>query len=194
MVELKAERGSHTPRQCERYLDLARHHHPQRLVDLIYVTPTMPRKPVAASPSRTRYVHLHWLEVLPLITGTWGDSDVPAERDLAAFLSTYLPSLDQPRRAAAVPPQVAAPRPTPDPTVPTGPVPDDVMALARLVQADRSQRAVPTDVGTPDELERTRLELRDRLMSDETTANVRPWLWRIASNGQPKTEQGRRTG
>ncbi len=44
MVELKAERASHTPGQCERYLDLARHHHPRRSVDLIYVTPTMPRK------------------------------------------------------------------------------------------------------------------------------------------------------
>ncbi len=35
MVELKGERGSHTPGQCERYLDLARHHHLQRSVDLL---------------------------------------------------------------------------------------------------------------------------------------------------------------
>jgi hypothetical protein len=31
-------------------------------------------------------------------------------------------------------------------------------------------------------------------MSDQTTPNVRPWLWRTASLGQPLTEQGRRTG
>jgi hypothetical protein len=68
------------------------------------------------------------------------------------------------------------------------------MALARQVQGDQGQRAVPTDDETPDELEATRLELRDRLMDDDTTPNVRPWLWRTASLGQPLTEQGRRTG
>ncbi len=31
-------------------------------------------------------------------------------------------------------------------------------------------------------------------MDDDTTPNVRPWLWRTASLGQPLTEQGRRTG
>ncbi len=70
----------------------------------------------------------------------------------------------------------------------------DVMTLACLVQGDRRQRAVPTDVATPDELEAHRLELRDRLLSDAKTPNVRPWLWRTASLGQPMTEQGRATG
>lgn len=66
--------------------------------------------------------------------------------------------------------------------------------IARLVQGDQGQRAVPADAATPDELEAQRLELRDRLMSDQTTPNVRPWLWRTASLGQPLTELGWRTG
>lgn len=68
------------------------------------------------------------------------------------------------------------------------------MTVARQVQADRRQRAVPTDAATSDELEVQRLELRDKLKSDETTRNVRPWLWRTASSGQPIAEHGRRTG
>jgi hypothetical protein len=132
--------------------------------------------------------------VLPLIVQTWADSDVPEERDLAEFLSTYLPSLDQARRTPAVPSQVPAPKPAPVPAVPLGAEVDDVMTLARLVQGDRRQRAVPTDAATPGEREAERLELRDRLLSDETAPNVRPWLWRTASLGQPLTEQGRRTG
>lgn len=197
MIELKAERGSHTPGQCERYLDLARHHHPQRSVDLVYVTPTMPRKPIAAVPDRARYAHLLWLEVLPLIVEAWGGSDMPEERELTVFLTSYLPSLDRPRRAATVPPQ--RPEQTPAPAVapalpPRATSSDVAMEVARQVQGDRRQRPVPTDAAAPDELEAERLELRDRLMSDETTPNVRPWLWRTASTGQPMTEQGRSTG
>ncbi len=153
----------------------------------------MPLKTIADVPDRARFSHLLWLEALPLITVTWGNSVVPEERDLAAFLSTYLPALDQPRRAAAVPPQRSAPKPAPDPCVVPGPVPGDVMTIAREVQGDQGQRAVPTDVGTPQWLEAIRLELRDRLVSDDTTSNVRTWLWRAASLGQPLIEQGRCT-
>ena len=68
------------------------------------------------------------------------------------------------------------------------------MMIARMVQGDQGHRPVPTDAATPDELEAQRLELRDKLINDDTTPNVRPWLWRTASSGQPMTEQGRRTG
>ena len=121
---------------------------------------------------------------------------MPSERELTAFLTSYLPSLDQPRRTAAVPPQrpEQLPAPAVAPAVPLQATSDQAMELARQVQGDRRQRAVPTDVVTPDMLEAERLQLRDRLTSDDTTPNVRPWLWRTASTGRPMTEQGRRTG
>jgi hypothetical protein len=185
LVELKAEKGSHRPGQCERYLELARHHHPQRDADIVYVTPTMPRKPVTALGERCRYAHLLWSELVPLITAIWTDG-TDDERALAAFLEEYLPSLDRPRARRAAPEQAA----TEDGSGQLV----DAMDVARLVQVDRRQRGVELSLTTPEALESVRLELRDRCVGDPDVSNVRPWVWRRASSGQPLTELGRETG
>jgi hypothetical protein len=50
LIELKTERRSHRPRQREHYLELGCRHHPDRQVDLLYVTPPMTLSVPAVAP------------------------------------------------------------------------------------------------------------------------------------------------
>ncbi|MDP8929645.1 MAG: hypothetical protein M3O70_13995 [Actinomycetota bacterium] len=80
LIELETEQRSHRPGQVAHYLDLAVHHHPDRNISLLYLTPTMPVPKPHPLPDQARYAHGTWREVAPLIVDTWGDSPVNWER------------------------------------------------------------------------------------------------------------------
>ncbi|MFE9651295.1 hypothetical protein ACFYO0_45940 [Streptomyces sp. NPDC006365] len=208
LIELKAERGSHTPGQCERYLDLARHHYSHHQIDLIYLTPTMPAKDLHALPEGSRYAHLAWPVVLPHIAAAWSRSDHPAERELTALLAEYLPALDQPRNPRMPrPTSVTAtsangtePDPAPTPASDRAPVADRVLRVAVRVQGDRCQRGVDLPAEDLETLDAVRIQVRDLLRPGPVhegtrITHVQPWIWRAAtSTGKPLTNTGRDTG
>ncbi|MFC4465752.1 hypothetical protein ACFPH6_14665 [Streptomyces xiangluensis] len=208
LVELKAERSSHTPGQCERYLDLARHHYPHCQVDLIYLTPSMPAKDLRALPDGSRYAHLAWPVVLPHIVAAWSGSDHPAERALTALLAEYLPALDQPRTQRKPGPTSATvtsatgtePDPAPTPAWDWAPVADSVLHVAARVQGDRCQRGVDVPTENLDALDAVRIQVRDLLRTGPVLEGIRithvqPWIWRAAtSTGKHLTNTGRDTG
>jgi hypothetical protein len=70
LIELKTERRSHRPGQLAHYLDLATHHHPDRAVDLLYLTPTMEAVPPQPLPPGATYAHAVWLGVGDLVAAT----------------------------------------------------------------------------------------------------------------------------
>jgi hypothetical protein len=69
MIELKTERCSHRTDQAATYLALARHHHPKLQVDLTYLTGPGPS--TGLEPEASRYAHVTWGDVLPLIDASW---------------------------------------------------------------------------------------------------------------------------
>ncbi|KQV19271.1 hypothetical protein ASE03_00510 [Kitasatospora sp. Root187] len=209
LIELKAEPGSHSPGQCERYLSLARHHHPGRQVDLLYVTPTMAVKALSGAPEGCHYVHTTWAAVLPHIAEAWAGTEARAESELATFLGDYLPRLDRPRaqRASSSPAdgngREAATSPgsseqVKPPGMPT--VLRTLLETAALVQSDRRQRGVDLLDQDPESLEAVRIQGRDLLRTGPVhdgiaITHVQPWIWRaVTSTGEALTESGRATG
>jgi hypothetical protein len=65
LIELKTERGSHRRYQVPHYLELAAHHHPERTIELLYLTPTMDVAPPTTHPASTTYAHTSWADVAP---------------------------------------------------------------------------------------------------------------------------------
>jgi hypothetical protein len=208
LIELKTERRSHRPGQLAHYLDLATHHHPDRAVDLLYLTPTMEAVAPEPLPRGTTYAHAAWPAVGELIAATWACSDVTWERTVVGRLAWWIEQLE-----------LGAPLPVRDtqPSLPSGPAapstdavrveppaaPSDLDAalhVAAQVQQDGRQRAVEVDVNDPEDLEALRLEVRDHLASGlrvdgEQLTHVRPWIWSAAStDGRPLTRSGQRTG
>jgi hypothetical protein len=202
LIELKTERGSHRPGQCETYLELGRHHYPAKPVDLIYITPTATYGLRADAHELSRYRHLTWPEIAVLIEQVWLSGPNADERELAQFLLAFLGSLDQPREAresSVLPPVVVAPSPPAPVRVPTPPSGDwttEALDSAAAVASDHGQRAVSIEVTDPERLVDARIELGDRLQATGgELSRVRPWIWRQAqSGGKPLTELGERTG
>jgi hypothetical protein len=215
MIELKSERRSHRPGQLAHYLDLAAHHHPDRAVDLLYLTPTMEAVPPQPLPSRATYAHVAWPAVGDLIAATWSGSDVAWERTIANRLAWWIEQVEQaaplPVRDTqpSLPPQAAEAAETASPAVvatgANGPPAESsdlgaALHVAALVQEDGKPRGLETDVDDPEDLEELRLELRDVLsagleVDGEQLTHVRPWIWSAASSGgRPLTTSGERTG
>ena len=119
ITELKSERGSHREAQVPTYVATGRHYYPDLAVDLTYITGPMARY-APPLPDGTRYAHLLWEEVLPLVREAWnGGSD--AERAAVSRLEEVLGALATPWRSwrearLGVPPTEPAP-PAPETTV-----------------------------------------------------------------------------
>lgn len=164
IIELKTEAASHRPDQVPSYFAYGRHHHPGLAVDLTYISPPH-RGEVPPAPTGSRFRHLTWSEVMPLVHRHW-----TAERGATARL---VEALSQALESSA-PWQSWRTERIEDP-VATG------TELARRTTGDGRQRAVDHPFGSLEELEATRMQLRDRFMDDGS--DCRPWVWRAATSG-----------
>lgn len=191
LIELKTERRSHRKGQLAHYGDLAHHHHPDRPIDLLYVTPTMRVSGPVGLPASVTYAHQSWTEVAPLVTDVWTTSDVEWEPVVARQLAQWIEAFEA---GQPLPSREAAPPPEPTDLLKTG------LRLAAETQRDGTQRAVEAADLTPEDLESLRLRLRDELLAGANVngievTHVRPWLWRAeTSGGTALTASGTRTG
>ena len=205
LIELKTERAGHRPAQIPYYLQLADHWHHDVGVDLLYLTPAMPLVSPPVLSTRQRFAHLTWAEVAPLIDSTWAHSDLPAEREIAAYLVDLVNDLETRNSAAPVP---APPEPAvastaaPAALLPNASTEDlaRAAALAAETETDGVQRALESDLADPAGLDALRLELRDHLLTGPTVKGIQvrhvlPWIWRATtSGGRALTELGRESG
>lgn len=200
MIELKTETASHRRGQLSGYLALAEHHHPARRIDLTYLTPPMPHTPPAAQ-ARTRFNHLTWAQVIPLITALWGDGD-DAERHSVELLMAALDSIGtdwstwrtarlQHMPGAELEAPVADTQPTADPF-------EEAMALAHATARDGRQRAFSHTAMDLQELQELRLSLRQAICASPGPSpihHVLPWIWNaMTSGGTALTAGGTETG
>lgn len=191
LIELKTERRSHRKGQLEHYADLARHHHPDRPIDLLYLTPAMEVTGPSALPDGVTYMQISWAAISPLVAETWSGSDVDWERTVADRLAWWIGEVEAGNPLLTR--EAARPEPRSD-------LLNDGLRLAARTQEDGTQRAIESADLAPEELEALRLELRDALLDGPVidgveVSHVRPWLWRAAtSGGTALTEAGRTTG
>lgn len=159
---------------------------PGRVIDLSHLTG--PTAPWSAAPSSlldgSRAAHLHWEQVLEVISDVWGDKAPHAERQLAAFLRRLLDDLTVPWAAARVTMEEALGISAKHLTPPDEPQRGRVLQLAAEVADDHRQRAVDAWADSPEQLD----DLRRRIAAEIADpgigeAHVRPWTWRAATSG-----------
>jgi hypothetical protein len=198
VIELKTERRSHRRGQLEHYLDLCAHHYPKTPVDFLYLTPAME----VVTPrvvDGVRFEHTSWADVGQLIEDVWGSSPIDVERRTADVIGRWIEDIE-----AGTPPP---PKRRPAFDVPEGAVavtsPDaSELALDVAAEVQRTGRQGAVDVwpGSPEDLERLRLEIReaieDGVVRDGVAlTHVRPWLWsRATSGGEALTASGQTYG
>lgn len=149
-------------------------------------------KPAPPVPEGSRYAHLTWDEVTPLVSAVWTDP-LAIRRQLVSALQAVLSDLGTPWstwRAARL--QAAV---TIEPAAPFDPI-AEAGDLARLTVEDRQQRALDFTPASLEDLQRLRLDVQHAIQAtgDPTMSHVRPWLWRWESLGQPLTTAGREAG
>jgi hypothetical protein len=178
MVELKTERASHRRDQLGAYFEFARHHFPALRLDLLYLTPPMPSVEPPVPPG-SRFAHLRWGDVAPLVALVWGDSAESAERRIAQRLLAEVDGLAVSAREwrAGSGPGGAAQA--------GGSAPFDVaLSVAEDVERAGRQRALDVVPGSLEQLLELRLAVRDALRAPDSRApHVRPWLWSASSSG-----------
>lgn len=201
VIELKTEPGSHSPGQCEWYVDLAKHRNPHRQVDLVYLTGPLRASATLQPVSGSRLVHVQWSTVDSIVQRIWAKSGVEWHRDYARLLHRLVSSLDRPWREAAsligVPPPVEDVPGHRDDVVAAEPRGEQTTALdtARAVAADHRQRAVELTADDLEALSARRNEIAAAIdKAGIGDGHVRPWVWRRASTGSPMTRQGELTG
>lgn len=177
IIELKTESSSHRADQVPSYFAFARHHYPDHRIDLTYLSPPHRGSALHAADG-TRFAHLTWNDVLPLVDEGWGKQDGVLGR-IAEALAQALDGGDgtwQAWRTTRL-----------DAPVASG------AALARRTSADGRQRALDHRFGSIEELEQVRVQLRNELVSQGSDS--RPWVWRAAtSGGEALTAIGAETG
>jgi hypothetical protein len=217
LIELKTETASHRDDQLAYYLTLAAAAHPDRRIDLTYLTGPL-SKPAPPLADGQRYRHLTWELVLPLIERTWGDDPRPEVGTYVATVRTIIENLTVLRpseqRAALlgqrldVPLRQAAPRHAPHhpdagPTAiaqiaePGYAIPTHhLLGLARQAAVDGRQRAV--GAASPSQLEDLYEVARDLIATLEPGDPARfvlPWLWRAGrTDGTALTSEGHEFG
>ncbi|MDX1620323.1 MAG: hypothetical protein R3320_04995 [Nitriliruptorales bacterium] len=193
LIELKTERASHRPGQMAHYIDLAVHHHHGQAVDALYLTPTMEVPPPSEIPDGVRYAPISWQDVSPLISETWGGSEVDWERTIAQLVVDWLEDVE-----AGTPPPAKAPRVVTAESVAEAAT--EALSLAAQVEESGDQAALDIWPGSAEELEELRLELRDRLKGGLEVDGMRirhvlPWHWSAGSSGgHAMTQTGREHG
>ena len=178
IIELKTEASSHRKDQLPMYLRLARHHHPTRRIEILYLTSEMHReKSVGAEDDK--FVHLFWSEVSPLIGKIWAQSDEKPERILETALQRELSKLDAPTKTFRD----------------TAKVVRRAIELSLEVQKSGEQCAIEVSASGLDEIIDLRVRIREALQRLEGAENVKPWVWyEKSSGGKPLTELGRDVG
>jgi hypothetical protein len=210
MIELKTLAGSHDPGQLPAFLELAKHHYPNRFIDLTYITPPL-TKPAPELGGRMRYRHLTWKQVRPLLIRVWGRATAGSrDRRLLDAANAVIDSLGQPWLAwrdvrlqtlGLTEPAVGG-GVLREPTTTGGPRPSsgepnaDVESVAAQVAADHQQRAVTVAAGSLQDLYDQSRSIGDSLAQhpDPTLRHVQPWVWQPSSQGHPLTALGRDTG
>ena len=147
LIELKTEAASHRADQIPDYFDFARHHFPEQQVDITYVSPPY-RGATLHAPQGSKFAHVTWDDVLPLVRKNWDRAGAEAGRIVDA-LTQVLEENEGPwgewwqtRTEDAVASGVR---------------------LAARTTADGKQRALDHQFGSLDELEAVRVALRDEL-------------------------------
>lgn len=180
LIELKTEVASHRPRQIPDYFELAAHHHPDRSLDLTYLTPGM-RTPAVEVPEGTRFAHVTWMDVAPIVRDVWRTAVGVAEQVREALLRA-LDSVghewSQWRESRLGDPVALA------------------LEVAALTAGDGDQRALDHEAGSLEGLQQLRLAVRDALREGgEAAPCVQPWLWNAqSSGGRPLTRAGNELG
>jgi len=178
IIELKTETSSHRKDQLPLYLRLAQHHHPSRIIEILYLSPEMHRETSAGSGEHS-FAHLFWSEVSPLIGKIWKQSDQQPERILETALQREFSKLDSPAKGFRD----------------TASVIRQAIEISRDVQESGEQRAIEVNANGLDEIIELRIRIRDALQRLETAKNVQPWVWyQNSSGGRPLTNLGKEVG
>lgn len=201
IIELKTERGSHRDAQVPTYVATGQHYYPDRHVDLTYLTGPMPQFQPEL-PEGTRYAHVTWEQVLPLVDEVWGRS-VPEHQMSCRALRDVIDGLTTPwstwrEERLGLPPAPAEPvaRLSDTPGRGADPV-EKAVELARKTAETHEQGAVDVAAGSLEELREIGRAVRDALSQEEepALAQVVPWLWNVeTSTGTALTESGAEVG
>jgi hypothetical protein len=191
MVELKTEAASHRAAQIPGYFELARHHYPDRAIDLTYLTPPLSTaaRPLAGG---MRFAHVVWADVVSLVATTWS-SGTAWQRDTATVVIDTLASIGTPWtqwRQDRLAGSDELPRSLDD-------LIDEAVTVGRVTAGDGQQRALDYRAATLDELQQLRLTVKEALAGEIAAdgGTARPWLWNTqTSGGAPMTQIGAETG
>jgi len=192
IIELKTESGSHRADQLPMYLDLAHHYFPDALIDMTYLTPPL-NKPAPHCAPWSRFAHVTWQQVQPLVRAAWPEPSDPGQREVVEGLCEAIDLLDlTPTEWRA---HVLGR--TDEPMEAVDPIAVGIGCVAETA-GDRTQRGVELVIESLDDLFELSANLR-RLISelpvDSPLRHVRPWVWRAgASGGAPLTALGAEKG
>lgn len=201
LVELKTLGGSHRPGQLAEYLLRARHHNPEKAIDLLYLTQPMLAASPEPLPERCRYAHISWPEVLEIADGVWGDSDDPREVRCLTLLREHLEA-EGALAEVAVParstsrrrPEAAAPLPEEWQRV----VDRAVVAAGQAAAGEKVAVVVPPDLvrdpAIVNRLEQVKLDLEARIAASAELAGVKVWRWKSGTSQRAYTEAGALAG
>jgi hypothetical protein len=204
IIELKTERGSHRDAQVPTYVATGRHYYPDLQVDLTYLTGSMPEYSPGL-PEGTRYAHLTWQQVVPLVEQVWGGG-TPEQHAVADRLHDVVSGLGnkwaawRDTRLGAAPVVTPAPAVVPDATAPPVVAADPVdmgIELARMTAEDHQQRGLDHEAGSLEALRAVGRDLTAALSDEKepALAHVAPWLWNVdTSTGTALTATGSEVG
>ncbi len=191
IIELKTEVASHRAGQLPLYLELGHHYFPDASIDLTYLTPPCEKRPPETT-SWSRYSHVTWQQVAPLIQSTWARPSSPEQGAVVAGLWEAVELLDQ------TPSEWRA-HVLGDGLIESPPAaPDSQLVVVSSTASDGQQRAVEGATGSLDDLMALRVELQELIAAQPAGSaerHVRPWIWRqVSSGGVPLSQQGSATG
>jgi hypothetical protein len=177
VIELKTEKASYRKDQMPKYANDTPIRHPNKNVELTYLTG--PMKLTSLDACDLPYRHLFWEDVLSLIKEFWGASPHLPEKALCDALEREILGLDKPTKKFQD----------------TAKTIREAISLVYDVQETGKQAGVDVYASDLEELHEIRTRLRDSFASDDKARNVQPWIWRGAtSGGQPLTQLGKDTG
>lgn len=178
LIELKTEKGSHRKDQIATYLELARHHYPGAAVGLLYITPPMS----VVGPAAPTFVHTTWDAVASLVASAWaeaGDLQPQVQGLLSAIEDLHMRPSEWRVKASI--------------DAPAADWLSIALYAASATAVDGRQRGIEAHVPTLQDLMELRLQLRRHLAASPAQSDLQrvvPWIWRVASTGEPLTEMG----
>jgi hypothetical protein len=205
LIELKTEYGSVRRGQLQEQVNLARHHHPERRVDLLYIAPD---EAVDERVTCTdgKFATLRWAQVASDVLNVWGaESPTLAEHGYAHLFAEYLQQLE-PFQTQRIPSPIRGRRtraaPTDTATIPKTDRADDThRVVLAAMRCESSKRQQVADVLWPSEAvaesflvqARTLIQEHNRL-APSPILHASPWVWTPRQRGSALTDSGRATG